>query len=110
MNRMIKMVTIVAGVGAMLGFAGCGDNSTATSSPVMQNGAKSTSAISADSAKDVAMKKLKDTGFDKVEFVSEKITGDKSLVVAKVTADGTTEETKVYCSRVGGKWMVTKLD
>lgn len=108
MKRLIKTATMMAGVGAMLCFAGCGDNGGGKSLPAAQE--TQVSVPSVDSAKDVAMIKLKETGFDKVEFVSEKITGDQSLVVAKVTVDGRTEVTKVYCSKVGGKWTVTKLD
>lgn len=88
MNKLVKMATIVVGVGAMLSLAGCGG----------------------DSAKDVAIKKIKDAGFEKVEVVSEKITGDKSLVVVKISAFGGTEESKVYCSKVDGKWTVSKVD
>ena len=92
MKRILKAAMIVAGVGAMLGFAGCGGSA------------------SGDSAKDVALKKLKESGFDKIEFVSEKVSGDQSLVITKITVAGSSEETKVYCSKVNGKWTVTKLD
>ena len=110
MKKLIKMATFVAGVGAVFNFAGCGDNSTAKSMSGTQLIEKPVTDVVADSAKDIAMKKLKAAGFDKVEFISEKVTGDKSVVVAKVTTDGMTEETKVYCSKAEGKWTVTKLD
>ena len=106
MKKLIKMFMVVVGVSAMLNFAGCGENSATTT----QNATTSQAITSTDSAKDVAMKKLKDAGFDKVEFVSEKITGDQSVIVAKITSFGETEETRVYCSKASGTWTVTKLD
>ena len=56
MKRLIKMFMVVAGVSAMLNFAGCGENSATTT----QNSTKSQVIASTDSAKNVAMKKLKD--------------------------------------------------
>ena len=110
MKKIIKMATFMAGVGAVLNFAGCGDNGTAKSTSGTQLIERPATDAVADSAKDVAMNKLKAAGFDKVEFISEQVAGDKSVVVAKVTTDGMTEETKVYCSKAEGKWTVTKLD
>ena len=110
MKRLMKVVALAACVGAVFNFAGCGDNGTAKSTSGTQLIERPVTDAVADSAKDVAMNKLKAAGFDKIEFTSEKVTGDKSLVVAKVTTDGMTEEAKVYCSKVGGKWTVTKMD
>lgn len=110
MNKLIRSAMMMASVGAMLSFAGCGNSEVDPAETVTQKAASKETAALADSAKDVAMKKLQDVGFDKVVFVSEKVEGDESLIIAKVTSDGTTEETKVYCSRIGGKWTVTKLD
>lgn len=89
MNKLMKMATIVAGVGAMLNFAGCGG----------------------DSAKASAMEKVKAImPFCNWTFVSEKKDGDKSEILLKLTVDGHSEDTKVSCVKKNGKWVVTHLD
>ena len=106
----MKKLMMIAGAGALAGvgimLAWCGENSMTEEQPP----AKTVEVASVDSAQEIAMKKLKEAGFEKVEFVSEKITGNQSLIIAKVTAFGKTEETKIYCTKVGEKWTVTKLD
>lgn len=105
MSKLIKIAVVVSCVWAMSGFVGCGKESASTSP------ADNTTSVSqGDSAKDVAINKVKGAGFDKVTFVSEKRDGDKSLVVVNATVDGQTEETKVYCVKVNGAWTVEKMD
>lgn len=124
MNKLIKMATLVAGVCAMLGLAGCGGGGTPDSiakevvACLKDADLKGVSKYcTGDFKKGIGMLKgmmeedeegemraefKKDFGSKKYEFGTAVIEGDKAKVPVKI--DG--KEKKMDFVKVDGKWMV----
>lgn len=99
MSKLMKMATVVVGVGAMLGFAGCGGDSP--------NKKAETVAL--------AKAKMGVGGNPSIAFevVSSQLNGDKCIVVVRGTEKKTKTvlaEDKIEVSHVNGEWKIVDPD
>jgi len=127
MNKLIKMATIVAGVGAMLCFAGCGSNGpdkvaaaffekfAVCDYDACTKYATPTTALLLETMKSMPieekLKMIKDTEGAKIEVVDTKIDGDNATVIIKITLkDGTVNtidgKDAVTLIKRDGEWKV----
>jgi len=99
MNKLIRMATIVAGVGAMLSFAGCGSSEDPNSPEAVAK-----EAIAAELKGALGM-------VPELKVGSSDIKGDNGVVNVDAYVDGKKADEysgKVDVIKVNGKWTVKK--